>query len=223
MNEVTLSNELDQALPAKPKYRGTSHFYGFLASLVMGTVIVLKAPNTKSAIAVSIYSVCISVMLGTSAAFHRHHWSPKARRKMRRLDHSMIFLAVAGTYTPVATLGLYGDTQRVILWLVWVGAAVGILQQMIWLDAPKWTTATVYLALGWVAIGVLPELTKTSGFGALSLLVIGGILYSLGAIVYARKRPDPWPKTFGYHEVFHLFVVAAVLCHYFAIFIFIMK
>lgn len=208
--------------PVKPTYRGVSHQYGFWVSLAMGVGLISLAPGGRARLAVGIYSVCLSGMLGVSAAFHRRNWSPSARRRMRRLDHSMIFAAVAGTYTPIALLALHGTTRAVILWLVWSGAGAGVILKLTWIDAPKWLVALVYVALGWAAVGVLPELTHSSGVGALVLLVLGGLLYTAGAVVYARRRPDPNPAVFGYHEVFHALVIAAALCHWCVIAFFVM-
>ena len=207
----------------RPRLRGRLHLWGFVVSIFAGIEIIHRAPNNADFYAVGIYAFALSAMLGTSAALHVPKWSVKARKRMRRADHSTIFLAVAGTYTPVAVIGLSGNTRATILWVVWGGSLLGVAQQMIWLDAPKWVSALVYLALGWAAVWVLPDLYHSSGAWALTLIVVGGILYSVGAAAYATKRPDPWPKTFGYHEVFHSFVLAAAVCNYVAISYFIMK
>ncbi len=183
----------------------------------MGVALIAGAKDDRARMAFSIYSICLSAMFGVSAAFHRHTWSTQARLRMRRLDHSMIFAAVAGTYTPIALLALHGETQVFILWLAWLGALTGIILQLAWARAPKWLNSLVYLALGWAAILVLPELFRSSGIEALSLLVLGGVFYSIGAIVYALRKPDPIPEVFGYHEVFHAFVIIAVLCQWIVI------
>ncbi|NNN16142.1 MAG: hemolysin III family protein [Acidimicrobiaceae bacterium] len=201
----------------KPKFRGRLHQVGFFVSIPMGFAIVIAAPTAKAKIAVAIYSVCISLMLGTSALFHVHNWTPEARRVMRRMDHAMIFAAVAGTYTPIAVLALHGTTQTLILWLVWVGGVLGAIQQLVWIDAPKWATAVVYLAIGWVAVAAVHEIYTSSGPWALGLIILGGILYSMGAVVYALRKPNPKPQIFGYHEVFHALVLAALISHYIAI------
>ena len=206
------------AIPTiKPKFRGVSHQIAFWISLAMGVALIAGAKGDRARLALSIYSICLSAMFGVSAAFHRHTWSAQARLRMRRLDHSMIFAAVAGTYTPIAVLALHGETQVFILWLAWLGALTGIILQLAWIRAPKWLNALVYLALGWASILVLPELFRSSGIEALSLLIIGGVFYSIGAIVYALRRPDPVPEVFGYHEVFHAFVIIAALCHWIVI------
>ena len=202
---------LELSAPTKPKYRGVSHQIAFWVSLAMGAGLIASAPDGKARLAVSVYSVCLSAMFGVSAAFHRHNWSPRARLRMRRLDHSTIFTAVAGTYTPIALLALHGTTREVILWLAWLGAGTGVILQLAWKTAPKWLAGVLYIALGWAAISALPELTQSSGVGALAFLVIGGVFYTIGAVVYALRRPDPNPEIFGYHEVFHALVIAAAL------------
>ncbi|MGH9302174.1 MAG: PAQR family membrane homeostasis protein TrhA [Acidimicrobiales bacterium] len=207
----------------KPKFRGVSHQIAFFVFVALGIGLISFAPGGRARVAVTIYSVCMAGMFGVSAAFHRHSWSPPARRRMRRLDHSMIFAAVAGTYTPIAVLALHGVTRAVILWLAWLGAAAGVVLKLLWLDAPKWVIAVVYVALGWAAIGVVPELTHTAGVGAILLLLIGGLLYTIGAVVYALRRPDPRPTVFGYHEVFHALVIMAALCHWALVAFFVME
>ena len=198
----------------KPKYRGVSHQIAFWVSLVLGSGLIASATGTKARLAVIIYSVCLSAMFGVSAAFHRHTWSPKARARMRRLDHSMIFAAIAGTYTPIALLALHGETQALILWIAWLGTLAGITIKFAWAGAPKWLSGVLYIAMGWAAISVLPELTRSSSILSLSLLALGGILYTIGAIILALRRPNPDPEIFGYHEVFHLFVIAAAICQW---------
>ena len=157
-------------------------------------------------------------LFGVSAIYHRHNWvSATARRWMRRLDHSMIFLLIAGTYTPFALLVLDGTLATAILIAVWGGAFAGIVLNLVWVDAPKWVTAIVYLTLGWVAVVAFPDMASDLGAVAVALLGAGGLLYTLGAIVYALKRPDPAPTVFGYHEVFHLLVIAAAALQYAAV------
>lgn len=183
----------------------------------MGVGLIVSATGARGRLAVSIYSVCLSAMFGVSAAFHRHTWSPKARLRMRHLDHSMIFAAIAGTYTPIALLALHGKTQALILWIAWLGTAAGIAIKFAWAAAPKWLAGVLYIAMGWTAVSVLPELTRSSGIVSLSLLAIGGVLYTIGAIILALRRPDPNPEKFGYHEVFHAFVIVAALCQWIVI------
>jgi len=167
---------------------------------------------------VAIYAVSLSALFGTSALYHRVNWQrPNARRWMRRLDHSMIFLLIAGTYTPFALLALHGAWADAVLAVVWAGALAGTIVEMIWIDAPKWVTAIVYLSLGWVAIVAFPELWEGLGPGGSLLVAAGGLLYTAGAVVYATQRPNPNPAVFGYHEVFHLFVIAAAALQFAAV------
>ncbi|MDA8026234.1 MAG: hemolysin III family protein [Actinomycetota bacterium] len=207
----------------KPKLRGVIHQWSFFVFLVGGVILQLPAKGTTSHVVAAIYSVSICLMLGVSALFHRVTWTPERRLIVRRLDHSMIFLAVAGTYTPVAVLALSPFARNIVLTLVWVGAIGGIVTKMIWIGLPKPVSALIYVVLGWTAVGVMPQLYSHSGVLAFSLLVTGGILYTLGAVVYAFKKPDPWPKTFGYHEIFHSFVTLAAVSHFLVVLLLITK
>ena len=199
----------------KPRLRGVSHEWAFFVSLVFGAALIVFAKSPKATLAVAIYAVSLSALLGTSALYHRVEWKrPNVRRWMRRLDHSMIFFLIAGTYTPFALLVMHGALATAILVAVWVGAIAGAIVEMIWIGHPKWVSATVYLAIGWVAVAAFPELWGALGPGGALLLVGGGVLYTAGAVVYAIQRPDPNPAIFGYHEVFHAFVIAAALLHF---------
>lgn len=202
---------------SRPRLRGVSHQYAFFASLITGIVLVLVAPSRRAALAAAIYAVSVSGLFASSALYHRITWRPATRRWMRRLDHSMIFVLIAGTYTPFALLVLHGALAQVVLGLVWGGALAGVVLKFVWLDAPKWVVAGVYLALGWVGVATVPQLLSRAGPGALALIFAGGILYSAGAVIYALRRPDPRPAVFGYHEIFHLLVIAAAALHYAAI------
>jgi hemolysin III len=186
----------------------------FVVSLVSGPLLVLHGRTATERLCLAVYAFSTTAMLGTSALFHRVRWSPAARRRMRRADHSTIFLFIAGTYTAVAGLSLSGGWAALVLSLVWAGAAGGIAIRLAWLDAPKWAVAVPYVAVGWVALVAMPELLHALGGAGFALLVAGGLLYTLGALAYSRKRPDPWPTIFGYHEIFHLLVVAAVVIHF---------
>src|SRR5512132_2929009 len=197
----------------KPRLRGVLHQYAFFVSLASGTLLVLLAPTTKAAL----YATSMSALFGVSALYHRATWTTPARRRMRRLDHSMIFLLIAGTYTPVGLLVLEGTLASVVLALVWGGALAGIVLELAWTSAPRWLGGTVYLALGWVAVVATPQLFAQLGVAGGLLIVAGGLVYSAGAAVYALRRPDPVPAVFGYHEVFHLLVIAGVAAHFLAI------
>jgi hemolysin III len=207
---------LMQSLPAiKPRLRGVLHQWAFFVAVVAGAVLVLVAPSGRATLATAIYAVTVAGLFGVSATYHRVDWvSTTARRWMRRLDHSMIFLLIAGTYTPFALLALHGGLATAILIVVWSGAFAGIVLNLVWIDAPKWLTAVVYVALGWVAIVAFPTLFDQLGAIATLLVGLGGILYTLGAVVYATRKPDPSPAVFGYHEIFHALVIAAAAVQY---------
>jgi hemolysin III len=199
----------------KPSLRGVLHQWAFFASVIAGTVLVLVAPAGRATLATAIYALTVAGLFGVSAVYHRVNWvSATARRWMRRLDHSMIFLLIAGTYTPFGLLVLHGTLATAILVGMWGGAAAGIVLNLVWIDAPKWVTALVYVALGWVAVIAFPALFDELGVTATLLVALGGVLYTLGAVVYAVRRPDPAPAIFGYHEVFHALVIAAAAVQY---------
>lgn len=206
---------------SKPRLRGWIHFWSLVVSIVAGaTLVALSAStvSTEAAVGTSIYVATVLGLFGVSALYHRKTWqSVDARTWMRRLDHSMIFLFIAGTYTPLAMLAMRPTTGAVVLAVVWGGALGGVILKLAWPNAPRWVGVPVYIALGWVAVFVLPELMDHAGVAALVLLIVGGLLYSLGAVSYATRWPDPWPKTFGYHEFFHSAVSMAALCHHIAI------
>jgi len=202
----------------KPKLRGVSHEWAFFLSLGFGTALIILAETPKATLAVAIYAVSLSALFGTSALYHRVNWRrPQVRQWMRRLDHSMIFFLIAGTYTPFALLVLNGTLAMAILVVVWIGAIAGAIVEMIWIDHPKWASALIYLSLGWVAVAAFPELWSSLGPGGTLLVAAGGLLYTAGAVVYAIQRPNPSPATFGYHEIFHLLVIAAAVAHFSAV------
>jgi len=205
----------------RPRLRGWLHVWAFGISVVAGIVLVSVAGVTRggpTAMATSVYALTVSLLFGTSAVYHRVSWSTPARRALvARLDHSMIFLFIAGTYTPFALLAMPERTGRVVLAVVWAGAVGGVLLKTSWITAPRWLTVPIYLALGWVAVFVLPELLSHGGLAALVLIIIGGLLYTAGGVVYGLKRPDPFPRVFGFHEVFHLCTVVAAACHMVAV------
>jgi hemolysin III len=199
----------------KPRLRGVSHEWAFFISLVLGAALIFFAKTPKATLAVAVYAVSLSALLGTSALYHRVNWKrPQVRVWMRRLDHSMIFFLIAGTYTPFALLVMNGTLATAILIAVWVGAIAGAIVEMVWIGHPKWVSATVYLTIGWVAVAAFPELWSGLGPTAALMLVGGGLLYTAGAVVYAVQRPNPSPAIFGYHEVFHAFVLAAAVLHF---------
>jgi hemolysin III len=199
----------------KPRLRGVSHQWAFFCSLVTGTALVVAAPAGEATVASAIYAASVAALFGTSALYHRVTWpTPNARRWMRRLDHSMIFLLIAGTYTPFALLVLEGTLATVILVVVWAGALGGIVLKLVWIDAPKAVVAVLYVMLGWVAVAAFPDLLDELGVTSTVLVAAGGVLYTAGAVVYALGRPNPAPTVFGYHEVFHALVIAAAALQY---------
>jgi hemolysin III len=202
----------------KPRLRGVSHEWAFFVSLILGAALIIAAKTPKATLAVTIYAVSLSALLGTSALYHRVNWRrPDVRRWMRRLDHSMIFFLIAGTYTPFALLVLNGPLADAILVVVWAGAIAGAIVETIWIDHPKWVAALIYVSLGSVAAVAFPQLWLDMGVTGTLLVAGGGLLYMAGAIVYATQRPDPNPRVFGYHEIFHALVIAAAAAHFTAI------
>ena len=203
---------------SKPRLRGVSHEWAFFISLAAGAALVLTAPSGRAAAVAAIYAGSLSALLGVSALYHRINWRrPEIRRWMRRLDHSMIFLLIAGTVTPFAVLVLGGGLGNALLIAVWAGAAAGIVVEMVWVEAPKSVAVIVYLAVGWIGALGFPAIVIKAGLGAGILIAVGGILYTAGAVIYARQRPDPNPAVFGYHEVFHALVIVAAASHFAAV------
>ena len=201
----------------KPRLRGVLHEAAFAVSLVTGTALIILAEGARATTAASVYAVSVALLFGTSAAYHRGSWSPRASAVMERLDHSMIFVLIAGTYTPFSLLLLEGTTRWVVFGVVWGGALTGILVRNLLPLRGRWVFTGLYLALGWVALGVLPSLLRTGGPFVLAMLLLGGLFYSVGAVVYARQKPDPSPHWFGFHEVFHAFTLLAFAAHYIAV------
>jgi hemolysin III len=200
---------------AKPRLRGVIHQWAFAASLLAGAGLMLEAGSARARVAAAIYAASLAALFGTSALYHRVDWRTEgARRWMRRLDHTMIFVLIAGSYTPFGLLVLHGTLGTAVLIAVWSAALAGTGFKLLWIDAPGWLIAASYVAIGWIASVAMPELLDRIGVVAVGALVLGGLLYSAGAIVYARKRPDPVPAVFGYHEVFHLLVLLAAAVQY---------
>jgi hemolysin III len=199
-----------------PVLRGVSHAVSFWIALIAGAVLIALAPDAQARIAAVIYSIGLCALFGASGLYHRWRWNPSWRPLLRRIDHSTIFVFVAASYTPVALLVLEGDLRLVVLIAVWAGALGGVILSVAWITAPRVLVAACYLALGWVAVAVLPQLIERLDVAPVVLLASGGLLYTAGAIVYASRRPDPWPHVFGFHEVFHALVIAAALAHFVA-------
>jgi hemolysin III len=199
----------------RPRLRGVLHQWAFAASLLAGGVLLLEADSARARIAVAIYALSVAALFGTSATYHRVNWrTAAARRWMRRLDHTMIFVLIAGSYTPFALLVLHGTLALVILIAAWSVALAGAIFKLAWIDAPARLIALVYIASGWIVVGAVPQLISRLGLVAVAALGLAGVLYSVGAVIYARKRPDPIPTVFGYHEVFHLLVILAAALQY---------
>jgi hemolysin III len=200
--------------PPKPRLRGRIHQVAFFVSIPAGLVLVLLASGPAAIAVATVYAVSLAAVFGSSAAYHRGRWTDRARRWMKRLDHSLIFVLIAASYTPVAALVLGGPWEVVLLSVIWAGAVVGITMKMVRPDGFSVPSAVLYMVMGWLAVVAFPQLVREMTPAELILLVSGGLLYTAGAIVFARRRPDPSPATFGYHEVWHAFMVAAAACHY---------
>lgn len=204
----------------KPRLRGWIHYYAAWTAIIFGATLVSvswAAKSPRAGHATLIYAAATVAMFAVSATYHRVQWkSATARMRMKRLDHSMIFVFIAGSYTPFARLAMGHNTGKLVLWIVWGGALAGILLKMAWPTAPRWVGVPLYLLLGWVAVWFAPTIIHVAGVAAMVLLAVGGVLYSIGGALYALRWPDPWPKTFGYHEVFHALTALAAICHYIA-------
>ena len=198
----------------RPSWRGHIHRYAFVCFVPAFVVLVLLADTARQGFAVLVYALGVESMFGVSGLYHSGRLGPVWQRRLKRVDHSTILLAVAGSYTGVCSLALIGAPEVIVLTFVWVGAAVGIVVRMCWLHAPRWLVAAVYLVVGWSALVQIVPLFRALHAGDTALVMTGGGLYSLGALVYSAKRPNPWPQHFGFHEVFHALVVAAAVLHY---------
>ena len=203
--------------PAKPRLRGWIHAVMAPLALVVALVLTIGAPTVAGTLTSAVFGAATVLLFATSAIYHRGTWSPTAAGVLRRLDHSNIFLVIAGTYTPLAVLMLPAETARLLLWLVWGGAVLGLLARVFWLGAPRWLYVPIYLALGWVAVGFLPAFWSAGGPAITLLVIAGGLGYTLGAVAYGFKRPNPVPGWFGFHEVFHTGTVIGYTCHAVAI------
>jgi hemolysin III len=201
--------------------RGWLHAYAFFVAVVCGIVlcsIAATRPGNTPLVSCVIYSLTVCGLFGVSALYHRRVWGKRGYQIMRRLDHSMIFIFIAGTYTPFCTLLLSKHSATILLSVVWAGAIAGVAVKMIWPHASRWLSAPLYIALGWAAIIVLPDILRTGGVAAFVLLAVGGVAYSVGAVFYALRRPNPWPTVFGHHEFFHACTLIAAICHHIAIY-----
>ncbi len=206
----------------KPRLRGLSHAAAFVIALPLGVVLILEPETSLGRTAALVFAVSVAAMFGASGLYHSPNWPEVRRRWLRRFDHAGIFGLIAGTYTPVGLLVLHGNWRPVVLGIVWSGALAAVVFKFVWVDAPKWISAVIGVALGWVGVIVFPQLYDAIGLDGSLLIVAGGLLYTAGALVYAFRRPDPYPAVFGFHEVFHVLVIAAVACQYSAVAFFVL-
>jgi hemolysin III len=201
-------------VPAKPRLRGWFHEVAFFFSIPAGIALIALARGAAAEVSAAIFAIGLTGLYGVSAIYHRRRWSARTERIMKYLDHSMIFVLIAASYTPITLLALRPATGITLLTLAWVGAVVGIVVTIVRLERWRGLGLAMYLALGWLAVVAAPQLARSLSGPELTLLISGGLLYTVGAVVLARNRPNPWPATFGYHEIWHTFVVGAGVCHY---------
>jgi len=217
-----IAHSLDSQ-PERPLLRGVLHEIGLGAALVVGTLLIATADGGLPLVAASIFAGSVAAMLAASTLYHRVTWQPRARLWMRRIDHAGVYVLIAGTYTAVGLMGLHGAMKWTVLSIVWAGALAATLTKFCWVSSPKWLSVVIGIALGWVGLAALPQLDSSAGPAAVALLLAGGVAYTAGAIVYARRRPDPVPSVFGYHEVFHALTLVAIACQYVAIAFFVVR
>jgi hemolysin III len=205
---------VDAAAPeTKPSWRGWIHAGTFPVAIAAGVVLIMFAQGAPARWASAVFMATSLLLFGNSAMYHRFNWKPKTKAILKRIDHANILLLIAGTYTPIATLALPPEKGLLLLVLVWSGALLGILFRVFWIHAPRWLYVALYLVLGWAAVMYLPDLFAANA-AMMILVIVGGLLYTAGAVVYALKRPNPWPGHFGFHEIFHVCTVVAFLCHW---------
>jgi hemolysin III len=206
----------------KPRLRGLLHAAAFVVSVPLGVALILDAETARGRTAAIVFAASVVTMFGASAIYHSPNWPDRPRRWLRRIDHAGVYGLIAGTYTAFGLLALQGNWRPVVLGIVWIGALAAIVFKFAWIDAPKWISAVTGVALGWVGVIVYPQLLEEIGLGGSLLVLAGGLLYTAGALVYAFRRPDPYPAVFGFHEVFHALVIAAVACQYAAVAFFVL-
>ncbi|GAB2445040.1 PAQR family membrane homeostasis protein TrhA [Streptosporangium sandarakinum] len=205
------------SMSIKPRLRGWLHAGALPVAIIAGYVLVALGPTLQARLAAAIYAITSGLLFGVSATYHRGTLSPRLEGVLRRLDHANIYLIIAGTYTPFALLALDGPARVVVLAVIWTGAVAGVLFRVLWISAPRLLSTALYIALGWTAVFVLPQLLSGAGVAAVALVIAGGVLYTAGGVVYGLRRPDPSPRWFGFHEVFHAFTVAAYVVQYVAV------
>lgn len=207
----------DLAAAVKPRLRGWLHQFFAPVMLVAGILVVALAPTRAERLACVVYTLSAVLLFGNSAFYHRGNWTDKVHAVFRRVDHANIFVFIAGSYTPLAVALLEGRSRWVLLGLIWSCALVGVLFRVFWIHAPRWLYVALYVAMGWAAVGWLGSFWSAGGPAVVLLIALGGVIYTLGAVAYGSKRPNPWPQTFGFHEVFHLCTVLAAVAHFVAI------
>jgi hemolysin III len=206
----------------KPRLRGLLHAAAFVVVLPLGVALILGADTSRGRAAAIVFAASVVAMFGVSALYHSPSWPEGPRRWLRRIDHAGVYGLIAGTYTAFGLLALKGNWRFVVLGIVWIGALAAIVFKFAWVDAPTWISSVIGVVLGWVGVIMAPQLLGEIGLGASLLVLAGGLLYTLGALVYAFRRPDPYPAVFGFHEVFHVLVIAAVACQYSAVAFFVL-
>lgn len=212
-----------ESIPVRPRLRGALHGGAFGVAVVIGAIFVAASPGGRHTVGAAVFAGAVAAMLGASTLYHRVTWSPRVRPWMRRVDHAGIYVLIAGTYTPVGLLSLHGTMQTIVLAVVWSGAAAATLLKFCWVRAPKWLSAVFGIALGWAGVAAMPQIAHNAGVACVALLAAGGLAYTVGALVYAFRRPNPVPAVFGYHELFHALTIVALACQYVAIAFFVVK
>ncbi len=207
----------DKTSAPKPSLRGVLHQWAAVYALGAGATLVALAPSAHARVAAAIYSASLLLLLTISAVYHRFQWTPSVRTWLRRADHASIFLLIGGSYTPIAMLALGGDTGRHLTVAIWCGVVLGVLVSMLWPGAPKWVTAAIAVAVGWTLAPYFSAVGQALSTIELWLIALGGAAYTVGALVYATKRPNPWPRTFGYHEIFHALTLVGAGLHFAAL------
>nr|WP_157311815.1 hemolysin III family protein [Microbacterium sp. MAH-37] len=205
--------EQDAAVEIKPTWRGWIHAATFPVTIAAGVVLIVLAQGAPAKWAAAVFMATSMLLFGNSALYHRFNWGPKTKMVLKRIDHANILLLIAGTYTPIAVLALPPQKGTLLLFLVWGGAILGILFRVFWINAPRWLYVALYLLLGWAAVMYMVDLVQAN-VAMMVLVCVGGLLYTAGAVVYAMKKPNPWPGHFGFHEIFHVCTVLAFLCHW---------
>lgn len=206
----------DAEAEIKPTWRGWIHAGTFPVALAAGVILIVVAQGAPAKWAAAVFMTTSLLLFGNSALYHRFNWRPKVKGILKRIDHANILLLIAGTYTPLAVLALEPQKGALLLFLVWGGALLGILFRVFWINAPRWLYVALYLLLGWAAVMYMVDLLR-AGAAMMVLVCVGGVLYTIGAVIYGMKKPNPWPGRFGFHEIFHTLTVLAFLCHWAAV------